>query len=163
MKIKLYSIYKIPLLLFLGTAGISEAQQSTLSAGNTVQSASGSVSYSVGQIFYEPQMSATGKITPGVQQPYEIFTLATNENAVQTNISVYPNPVKDFLTVDFNTEKLENSSYQLFDATGKIIIQGNLKSANSQISASSLATGMYILRIINSGKIVKTFKIIKNK
>lgn len=160
---KLYSPPKLLLLLFLIICGIYDAQQAIIPAGNNAQSGTGAVSYSVGQIFYEPQMSATGKITPGVQQPYEIFSLATNENLVQSNISVYPNPVKDFLIVDFNSEKLENSSYQFFDATGKIIIQGNLKSVKSQISASSLATGMYILRITNAGQIVKTFKIIKNK
>ncbi|MGV8915832.1 MAG: T9SS type A sorting domain-containing protein [Kaistella sp.] len=148
-------------LLFLGISGIYEAQQTIIPAGSNAQSAAGSVSYSVLQIFYESQTTATGKVNPGVQQPYEIFTLATNEYAAQSPISVYPNPVKDFLTVDFNTEKLENSSYQLFDTSGKIIIQGNLKSAKSQISASSIATGMYILRITNAGKLVKTFKIIK--
>ena len=160
---KLYSPPKLLLLLFLSISGIYNAQQAIIPAGNNAQSGTGSVSYSVGQIFYESQTSATGKVNPGVQQPYEIFTLATNENVVQSNISVYPNPVKDFLTVDFNTEKLENSSYQLFDASGKIIIQGNLKSAKSQISANDLPTGMYLLRITNSGQIVKTFKIIKNK
>ena len=160
---KLYSPPKLLLLLFLSICGIYDAQQSIIPAGNNAQSGTGSVSYSVGQIFYEPQISGTGKVNPGVQQPYEIFSLATSENVVQSNISVYPNPVKDFLIVDFNSEKLENSSYQLFDATGKIIIQGNLENVKSQISASSLATGMYILRITNAGQIVKTFKIIKNK
>ena len=160
---KLYSPPKLLLLLFLSICGIYEAQQAIIPAGNNAQSGTGSVSYSVGQIFYETQTSATGKITPGVQQPYEIFTLATNENVVQSNISVYPNPVKDFLTVDFNSEKLDNSSYQLFDVTGKVINQGNLKSVKSQISASSLTSGIYLLRITNSGKVVKSFKIIKNK
>ncbi len=159
---KNYSVSKILLFLFLSSSGIYEAQQTIIPAGNNAQSATGSVSYSVGQIFYESQTSATGKVNPGVQQPYEIFTLATNENAAQSNISVYPNPVKDFLTVDFNSEKLDNSSYQLFDATGKVINKGNLKSVKSQISASNLSTGMYILRITNAGKLVKTFKIIKN-
>lgn len=159
---KNYSVSKILLFLFLSSSGIYEAQQTIIPAGNNAQSATGSVSYSVGQIFYESQTSATGKVNPGVQQPYEIFTLATNENAAQSNISVYPNPVKDFLTVDFNSEKLDNSSYQLFDATGKVINKGNLKSVKSQISASDLSTGMYILRITNAGKLVKTFKIIKN-
>lgn len=159
---KNYSVSKILLFLFLSSSGIYEAQQTIIPAGNNAQSATGSVSYSVGQIFYESQTSATGKVNPGVQQPYEIFTLATNENAAQSNISVYPNPVKDFLTVDFNSEKLDNSSYQLFDATGKVINKGNLKSVKSQISASNLSNGMYILRITNAGKLVKTFKIIKN-
>ncbi len=160
---KLYTPQKLLLLLFLSICGFYDAQQAIIPSGNNALSTTGSVSYSIGQIIYESQTSATGKVNPGVQQPYEIFTLASNENAVQSTISVYPNPVKDFLTVDFNTEKLENSSYQLFDASGKIIIEGNLKSAKSQISARSLAIGMYILRITNAGKLVKTFKIIKNQ
>lgn len=159
----LYSPPKLLLLLFLSISGIYNAQQAIIPAGNNAQSGTGSVSYSVGQVFYEAQMSATGKVNTGVQQPYEIFALATNDSAIQSTISVYPNPVKDFLTVDFNSEKLENSSYQLFDVSGKIVNQGNLKNAKTQISASNLTTGMYILRITNAGKIIKTFKIIKNK
>lgn len=160
---KNYSVSKILLFLFLSSSGIYEAQQTISPAGNNAQSATGSVSYSVGQIFYESQSSATGKVNPGVQQPYEIFALATNENAAQSNISVYPNPVKDFLTVDFNSEKLEKAHYQLFDASGKIISQGDLRTVKSQISASTLNSGIYLLNITNSGKVVKTFKIIKNK
>ena len=157
-----YSISAMLVLLLLSISGICGAQQTMIPAGNNAQSGKGSVSYSVGQIFYEPQLSATGKVNPGVQQPYEIFTLATNENTIQSAISVYPNPVKDFLVVDFNSEKLDHSTYQLFDVSGKVIAQGNLQSVKSQISASSLSTGMYILRITNAGKLVKTFKIIKN-
>ena len=159
---KFYSPSKILLVLFFGISGIYEAQQNTLAAGNRAQSAAGSVSYSVGQIFYEPQQSATGKVNPGVQQPYEIFTLATTENTVKSTITVYPNPVKDFLIVDFNSEKLERSRFQLFDATGKIITQGELKNVKTEISASTLSAGMYILSITNAGKTLKSFKIIKN-
>lgn len=158
-----YFTSKLLLLFILGNCGFSQAQQATLSAGNYAQSGTGSVSYSVGQIFYEPQSSATGKVNPGVQQPYEIFTLATNENAVQSKISVYPNPVKDFLTIDFNSEKLENSRYQLFDGTGRMINQGELKNLKTDINTSSLTSGLYMLSISSAGKNVKTFKIIKNR
>ena len=157
-----YLFSKILPLILLGISGICGAQQAMIAAGSGAQSGSGSVSYSVGQIFYEPQQSATGKVNPGVQQPYEIFSLATSENVVQSNISVYPNPVKDFLIVDFNSEKLERSRFQLFDATGKIITQGELKNVKTEISAFTLSAGMYILSITNAGKTLKTFKIIKN-
>ena len=160
---KLYLSPKLLLLLLFSISGIYEAQQNTLAAGNGAQSAAGSVSYSVGQVFYVPQQSATGKVNPGVQQPYEIFALATSENTAQSKISVYPNPVKDFLVVDFNSEKLEKSRFQLFDATGKIIQQGELKNVKTEISASALSAGMYILSITNAGKTLKSFKIIKNQ
>jgi hypothetical protein len=162
MKIKLHFIYKIPILLFLSITGISEAQQATLSAGNLAQSVSGSASYSVGQITYQSLESPSGKVNQGVQQPYEIYSLATNENEIQKKISVYPNPVKDFLIVDFNSEKLEKARYQLFDGTGRIINQGELKNMKSEINTSTLSAGLYMLSISSAGKNVKTFKIIKN-
>ena len=160
---KIFSVSKILAVLVLGISGISEAQQTIIPAGNNVQSATGSVSYSVGQTFYEPQKAATGEVNPGVQQPYEIFVLATNENSIQKNITVYPNPVKDFLIVDFNSEKLVKSSYQLFDGTGRIINKGELKDLKTEINTSTLSSGLYMLSISSEGKTVKTFKIIKNK
>lgn len=159
---KNYSVCKISLFLLLSFSGIYEAQQVVIPTGNTAQSGSGSVSYSVGQIFYEPQSTATGKVNPGVQQPYEIFALATNENAVKNNILVYPNPVKDFLIVDFNSEKVFKGRYQLFDGTGRIINTGELKNLKTEINTTALSSGLYMLTISSDGKNVKTFKIIKN-
>ncbi len=156
------TISKITLILFLGSVGICEAQQSINAAGNQAQSATGSVSYSVGQIFQQNLTSATGKVDQGVQQPYEIYNLATNENAMQANITVYPNPVKEFLIVDFNSKKLQNATYQLFDGTGRILNKGELKNVTNDINTSTLHSGMYILSISSEGKTVKTFKIIKN-
>ena len=159
---KNYSVTKILLLLLLSFSGISEAQQVVIPAGNMAQSGTGTVSYSVGQVFYEPQSTAAGKVNPGVQQPYEIFALSTNENEVKNNILVYPNPVKDFLIVDFNPEKLVKARYQLFDGTGRIINQGDLKNLKNDINTSTLSAGLYMLTISSEGKNVKTFKIIKN-
>lgn len=157
-----YLILKIPLLIFLGFNGICEAQQTVNTSGNNAQSATGSVSYSVGQMFDQSLSSVSGKVNQGVQQPYEIYTLATNESAVQKKITVYPNPVKDFLIVDFNSEKLQNAKYQLFEGTGRIINQGGLRDLKNEINTSTLNSGMYILSISSEGKTMKTFKIIKN-
>ena len=160
---KFYSTQKISVLLLLSISGIYDAQQTSIPAGNNAQSGTGSVSYSVGQIFYEPQTSATGKVNPGVQQPYEIITLATQENEIQNSITVYPNPVKDFLIVDLSSEKLKKPDYKLFDGTGKLIFKGELKNLKTEINTSTLTSGLYILSISSEGKTAKTFKIIKNK
>ena len=159
---KNYFILKIPLLIFLGFNGICEAQQTMDASGNNAQSATGSVSYSVGQMFDQSLSSVSGKVNQGVQQPYEIYTLATNEIAMQKEIIVYPNPVKDFLIVDFNSEKLHNAKYQLFDGAGRITNQGDLKNVKNDINTSTLNSGMYILSISSDGTKIKTFKIIKN-
>lgn len=160
---KTYSLLKILPVLLLGISGFYEAQQTTLAAGTNAQSATGSVSYSVGQIFYEPQQTAAGGVTAGVQQPYEIFTLATQENEIKNAINIYPNPVKDFLIVDLSGEKFKNPSYQLFDGTGRMISKDELKNMKTEINTSALSAGLYMLTVSSEGKTIKTFKIIKNK
>jgi len=89
--------------------------------------------------------------------------LATSENEIKNKITVYPNPVKDFLVVDFNSEKLEKARYQLFDGTGRLINTGELKNLKTEINTSTLSSGLYMLSISSGGRNVKTFKIIKNK
>lgn len=154
---------KILVLLLFGTAAIYSAQQTTLPAGNDAQSATGFVSYSIGQIFYEPQQTATGAVNPGVQQAYEIFVLATQETAVPNSITIYPNPVKDFLIVDLSSEKLKKPAYVLFDGTGRLIAKGELKNSKTEINTSALSAGLYLLTVSSERKTIKSFKIIKNK
>ena len=142
--------------------GLMKAQNAVLATGITATSATGSVSYSVGQIAYSTK-GANNVITEGVQQPYEIVTLAVSENgSAEKNISLYPNPVKDVLFVDFNQEKMSNSSYQLYDAQGKLIKKGNFNQKKNELDMSSLPVSFYIIRIFNDSEMVKTFKIIKN-
>ena len=152
--------WSLVLLLFV-SSGCIYAQQAMVMSGGFAQSATGSISYSVGEVAYQSYESGTGKVTEGVQQPYEIFALATNENDLNKSKTVYPNPVKDFLTVDFNAKKLNNARYQFFDATGRIIKSGNLTNMKNEINTSALSPGMYLLSILENEKTIKTFKIIK--
>ena len=126
MKILLCTFKILPVLL-LSISAFYEAQQNTLSAGSNDQSATGSVSYSVDRIFHKYQTTATRKVNAGVQQPLEIFILETDDNVVQSKIAVYQNPIKDFLTVDFNSNLAENSRYHLSDFRGKDLNKETLK------------------------------------
>ncbi len=157
------SILKLSIVFCFTSSACIYAQQTLLTAGNMAPSATGSVAYSVGQVTYQSYESASGKVNQGVQQPYEIFALATNENETKTKITVYPNPIKNFLIVDFNSEKLEKARYQLFDATGRIINFGDLKNIKNEINTSTLSSGIYMLSILNNEHKIKNFKIIKHK
>lgn len=141
--------------------GLMKAQNALLATGTTATGATGSVSYSVGQIDYSAK-GANNEITEGVQQPYEIVTLAVSEDGnTEKNISLYPNPVKDVLFVDFNQEKFSNSTYQLYDAQGKLIKNGNFSQKKNELNFSMLPASVYIIRIFSDNKMMKTFKIIK--
>lgn len=144
----------------LSATGIS-AQQAITASGGNASGSGGSSSYTVGQTAYLSK-GTSNQVLEGVQQPYEILTLAVSETgSVEKNIFLYPNPVKDLLFVDFNQEPFDNASYQLFDAQGKIIKQGKFNQKKNELDLSLLPQSVYIIRIIQENKNVKAFKVIK--
>ncbi|GAA4164726.1 hypothetical protein GCM10022217_35820 [Chryseobacterium ginsenosidimutans] len=139
-----------------------KAQSAVLATGADATGSNGSVSYSVGQAAYLVKGSSR-QVSEGVQQVYEITTLATSEisNSTEEGILLYPNPFKDYLYLDFTTNNFKGSEYQLFDAQGKLIKTDKISQSKSEFNFSYLPSAMYIIRINQEGKNIKTFKIIK--
>ncbi|MDQ1856672.1 T9SS type A sorting domain-containing protein [Chryseobacterium sp. WLY505] len=145
------SVFAIPLL---------HAQSAVLAAGSDASAVNGFVSYSVGQTTYLEK--GTGQVLEGLQQPYEIITLATLETSSEQNgILLYPNPFRDYLYLDFTSNNFKGSEYQLFDAQGKLVKKDKISQSKSELNFSSLPSAMYIIRITQNGENIKTFKIIK--
>ncbi|NOQ73755.1 MAG: T9SS type A sorting domain-containing protein [Crocinitomix sp.] len=63
------------------------------------------------------------------------------------NVKVYPNPVVDFVTVEFEG----TYNWTLFDNAGKIVSTGTAN-GKEQISMESLATGNYMMKVEVDGK-----------
>ncbi len=82
-------------LLLLCIPLIIQAQQGFVFAGGDATDASGSVSYSAGQVFFHTFSSGGGSLAEGLQQPYEISTITSIEEAedIELLFSAYPNPV----------------------------------------------------------------------
>jgi len=59
----------------------------------------GSVSYSIGHVFYSIHAADVGSVAEGVQQPYEISVVTGIQEAAGINliVSAFPNPVTDYL------------------------------------------------------------------
>ena len=77
-------------LLFLALLFLPEAyaQQGIPSSGGNAASAGGSVSFSIGQVFFHAQNAANGSIVQGVQQPYEISVVTENKDAKDISLSL---------------------------------------------------------------------------
>ena len=91
---------------------------------------------------------------------YENQVFALTKPVLQENVftSVYPNPGTNQLNI--KTE-LKNSTFELIDFTGKIIIRKTLNSFTKQINTSNIPSGMYFYRIHNNEKIVESGKWVK--
>ena len=77
--------------------------------------------------------------------------------AVETSVSLYPNPVQGVATVSFNVAENTEVNYQVFDLMGRLVKSesiGRVAEGNHEfsISTENLSTGSYILRLNQGGK-----------
>jgi hypothetical protein len=73
----------------------------------------------------------------------DVKELIVNSN----NFKVYPNPTKDLLNIECN----ENGIYEIFDLTGKQVLNGSSYSNQKNIiTTSHLTKGIYFIRYSNS-------------
>src|SRR5690606_27810052 len=123
------------------------------------------------RISYKPDegpISPCGTTADGEVEDYSVFvkvpvsTAGIEENEIFTQVQIYPNPVSNQLTIDFN--EMENSidMVQIKDVTGKTILE--LKNKDSkliQVDVSTLSSGLYQV-VLQSGEMQTTRRFIKN-
>jgi hypothetical protein len=154
----------ITICLLLLILNNSQAQSNTVTTGSDSSNASGSISYSLGQIDYIASSSASTFMNQGVQQPFEIVTLSGNEIIdVQISAQVYPNPSVNQLIISIQNYNYENLSYTLFDIRGRQIVGGKIINLETIVNMQPYASAAYILKLADNNKEIKTFKIIKKE
>ena len=155
----------IVFLLGIGLTVNLQAQEAISATGGNASGSGGSVSYTIGQVFYTTNTGTNGSMAEGVQQPYEISVVVGIEQAKDINLicTVYPNPATDLLTLEVEIAANENLFFQLYDMMGKLLVSKKLIDIKTTISMANLAPATYFLKVTDNQKVVKTFKIIKNQ
>ncbi|WP_082482475.1 BspA family leucine-rich repeat surface protein [Chryseobacterium sp. Leaf394] len=82
--------------------------------------------------------------------------LSTSEVALASEISIYPNPVSDFIYIK-NLKDID--SYKIFDTSGRIVLQGSFN--EDKIDVRNLTKGNYLLQFKTKND-MKNLKFIKN-
>jgi hypothetical protein len=150
------------LLVALFAAVAIQAQDAIVVAGGNATGPGGSASFSVGQAVYTSNSSESGSVTQGVQQSFEIFTLSNPDfTAVTLSAVVYPNPASDQVVLSLRDSELTDFSYVLYDLNAKALSSGLVQDSETAIALQNLAAGVYILKVNQDNKELKTFKIIK--
>ena len=165
MKLKRFRLTAFFLLGF-GLAGI-HAQESINSSGGNATGSGGTVSYSVGQVDYIAQGNASGSVSQGVQQLFDISVVIGLEESetVSIDCSVFPNPSSEKLTLKMVESRHFNfqlMSFRLYNSNGILLLSNHISGNETVIDMSQLLPATYILKIMHDNKEVKTFKIIKN-
>ena len=153
--------------MLFGLGGLTslQAQEAVTTAGGEASGGGGSASYTVGQTVYTTETGTNGNsIAQGVQQPFEISAVTGIEEAkgISLNVSVYPNPTTDYLTVKVENYETANLQYQVFDINGKLLQSIKATGEETQINTSNLVPANYFVKVLDNKKEIKVFKIIKN-
>ena len=97
--------------------------------------------------------------TIGTIYPIDMF-VGTNQLTSNSNWLVYPNPAKDFITLETSLEKSQ-ADYKIYNINGLLLKEGVLAKNEYSISVNEFPAGMYFIELnINGEKSTK--KWIKN-
>lgn len=156
----------IHVVLFLAGilwAGFTQAQESANSSGGDATGSGGTVAYSIGQAVYTTNTGSNGSVAQGVQHAYEIFTVGTNETALNISLTIFPNPTTENLTLQISNYDNEKLLFQLFDIHGKQLNSGQVTAQQTLINMNGFPSATYFINVVNQeNKQVQSFKIIKN-
>lgn len=147
---------KIACTLLLCSAAITVVSQTVTptvlaSDGGYATSAQGSVAWTIGEPVVETYAASSNITTMGFHQPVVELATLINENEKDSGILIYPNPVKDEVSINF--AGLQEGKYllELHDALGKLIYKGNAdvsaSSVHYSIKMSEVAAGAYFLNV----------------
>lgn len=159
-------VFSALLLSGFGMTGL-KAQDAIPASGGNSKGSGGSVSYTVGQLVSTTEIQASGTLTQGVQQAYEISVITENVEikGISLSFSVYPNPATDYILLKVENGMLYDLTYSLYDTSGGLIVTDKIGSNSTTIQTGMLAAATYFLKITKTNdtvsKEVKTFKIVK--
>src|SRR5690606_28842012 len=89
---------------------------------------------------------------------YSNISMIKRNGVSNTSVTVYPNPASDLFMIRFTSLETNHANISVIDDLGKTIISKNAivsKGINSvQMNASSLASGIYSIRIKNGEEVM---------
>lgn len=68
------------------------------------------------------------------------------------NISAYPIPVENILTISISNSNLGNTEIQITDLKGKLILKSNCQNTICKLDMSAFDKGLYLIKVINREK-----------
>ncbi|WP_166461102.1 leucine-rich repeat domain-containing protein [Flavicella sediminum] len=71
--------------------------------------------------------------------------LSAVDASVELGFTMYPNPVKDVLSI--NSEALNGATVSIYDVTGILLLSNQLSGTSTEINISNLNPGIYFLKV----------------
>lgn len=114
---------------------------------------------------YTISLTVTGPCGSDITvQQFDATTVGMDEESNHFNVSVYPNPTNEVLSLDFKDWSNGAIQVNILDFTGKVILSENLNQAGSFVkvlNVSTLSTGTYMLQLSDNDGNKSTSRFVK--
>jgi hypothetical protein len=81
----------------------------------------------------------------------------TENNTVQGGMKIYPNPVRNTLTIE-TLQSVRNSTLSIINVNGQELLKQQVISAKTELDVSNFASGIYTIRLVNKDSVeIKKF------
>jgi len=87
-------------------------------------------------------------VDPDYVEPTSIKNINRNES-----VHICPNPVSDYLILQWNTGKNQPGKIEIIDVCGKRVADHSYDSHHQRINVSELKEGMYLMHLITDGQV----------
>lgn len=154
----------IHVLLILGCMACvaNLSAQSNLGAGGaSTTTASGSISFSVGQVAYTTSANANGSAARGVQQSYPELEIRVPEQADAFDFILYPNPNRGTAFLHLPEARFAAYTLHIHDLGGRQVAVQTLSGGVSQLDLSTFASGAYTAQLYAENAYLAHFIIMK--
>ncbi len=153
-------------LLFSSIYAQQISHVSINSNGANLQSANKEISLTIGELVIEPLGNDSVSLGHGFVQgniTVDIIDIPNKDN--DFNFTIYPNPTKDKVIIQCNSEDISNFKIELYDLAGKRILAKEYQNSKQhELSLNHLTNNIYILNVLNNkGSIFTSYKIYKTK
>ena len=145
----------------LGANAQTASPELLSSAGDSFNNTSYQLDWSIGECVTATHSAGSYVITQGLHQNSYVVTSVEDLRA-DIEMSVYPNPTTDFISLKVESSKVESMQYSITDFSGKVLQTSNFAGDIEQINFSNYASGTYFITVKENNQLIKSFKIIKN-
>lgn len=98
---------------------------------------------------------------PNFEDAYnEVITLGIQEQLLERQFALYPNPISDIINISF-PKNIYDADLEIYNVFGKKVFEEKIASSDASVHLENLSTGMYIVTI-RSEKLTNSFKVVKN-
>jgi len=165
MKIKLLTLVIFCIAIANSGLGQSITRELISSTGDYFSNNDYSISWSLGEPLTETYSSGDYTLSQGFHQgDYLVIPPSKiKEEFKGIKIQVFPNPVSDYMIIDFKDVGKNNFyTIKLFTSNGKLVLTQEVTPYlnHKRINLSEINSGIYILKVIINNQ-SQTFKLIK--